>query len=420
MSLTACKNEANINKPQPLNSDTLEGTVDIWISASEEGLVEAYISKFKEEHSKVIINNTYIKDDELEAKLRGVLEYPENKPEIIVLSEDSIHTARKYYSAFGEVSDSLDTSKSKILKDKNFYVSVGNKVVAVPWYIKPRAMFYRRDLFQEIGINAENIKTWKDYMEAGKKLSEQTAGKVKLMPLDITKDHSFFRQLVNQLGGSYYDKENRVQFFSQPAIKSMTTIKGLYDGAMCYNAATTDEIIAAAQNNELATIPYGTDIISQFREKLKEQSGKWGIMNMPAFEPGGGIASINSMVYIAASKEASENKAATEFKGFLQKNKTIEKDYIVNKGVFPLSSELYDESFMDEEEAYFNNQKIWRYLAEIIKEAPEFSIGDNFYKINTEVIKAQNNIVIQKQDISATLQNITKDFNSKNKVSEIK
>jgi lactose/L-arabinose transport system substrate-binding protein len=402
-SLTACKKEVNSSE-QIISGDTLEGKVLMWTSASEQGLVEEYINKFKQEHNKVVVENVYINQEELEGKLKSILEDPDNKPDIMIFSEDSISAIKKYYSAFGEFSETLDRPKSQILKDKASYISANGKIVAVPWYIAPRAMFYRRDILQDAGVNVENIKTWNEYIQVGKKLLEKTEGKVKLLPFDATKDSNLFRQMLNQLGGSYYDKDGKLQLSSEASKKSMLTIKGLYEQNLCYDANSIDEIIAATQNDELATIPFSTELISGFKEKLADQSGKWGIMYMPAFEAGGGTASIAKTVYMLISKDISHYEAAAAFKDFLQNNKEIEKEYISKKGLLPLVSELYEQSFVDEGDVYFNNQKIWRYLLEIVKEAPEFTIGEDFNKVSPEIIKAQNNIFIEKQDIKTALE----------------
>jgi lactose/L-arabinose transport system substrate-binding protein len=403
LGLTACKKEVNVSE-QVISNDTLEGKVLVWTSASEQGIVEDYINKFKQEHNKVVVENVYINQEELESKLKSALEYPDNKPDIMILSEASINIIKKYYSAFGEFSETLDRPKSQMLKDKASFISSNGKFLAVPWYIAPTVMFYRRDIFQDAGINVENIKTWNDYMEVGKKLLEKTEGKVKLLPFDVTKDSNLFRRMLNQLGGSYYDKEGKLQLSSLAAMKSMLTIKGLYEQNLCYDASSVDEVIAAAQNDEIATIPFSTEIISGFKEKLTEQSSKWGVMYMPAFEAGGGTASIAKTTYMVISKDISHYEAASAFKDFLQNNKEIEEEYITKKGLFPFVSELYEQSFVDEGDIYFNNQKIWRYILEIIKEAPEFIIGEDFNKVSPEIIKAQNNIFIEKQDIKTALE----------------
>ena len=49
--------------------------------------------------------------------------------------------------------------------------------VAFPFELKPRVWFYRSDIFEEAGIDADEIKTTDDFIAAGRKLQEKFPGK---------------------------------------------------------------------------------------------------------------------------------------------------------------------------------------------------------------------------------------------------
>lgn len=384
LSFSSCTKE--IKEDKDVDSNEIEGKVEIWTSGVAEGLIENYIGKFNEEQSKITINNTYLNEAEFNTKVIESFNSGVSMPDIMIINDVSVNKVK----------------------------TIESKFTITPWYITPRTMFYRTDIFQGADIKGEDIKTWDDYIEAGKRISEHNGGMVKLLPLNISNDSNFFRQLLNQQGGSYYDKDGKINLSSEQAVKAMTVLKKFYGANVFYKTSNEEDIITAANKNEIASIPYGTNLIDEMRDKLKEQAGKWGIMNMPAFEAGGMTESTENKIYICINKEYSHNKAAVELKSFLQNNHDIEKNLIVNKGVFPVTSELYAESFMDEADLYFNNQKLWRYLDVTIKNAPEFPALDRVKEIETEIMKAQEAIVIQNQDIRSVLGSIN------NKISETK
>ena len=52
-----------------------------------------------------------------------------------------------------------------------------DSTVAFPFELKPRVWFYRSDIFEEAGINADEIKTTDDFIAAGRKLQDKFPGK---------------------------------------------------------------------------------------------------------------------------------------------------------------------------------------------------------------------------------------------------
>src|SRR3954466_1782576 len=57
------------------------------------------------------------------------------------------------------------------------------KVYAIPWDVGPCGIFYKRSLLAKHGIDVEQIKTWDDYIDAGKQLLERSGGKSHMLSL---------------------------------------------------------------------------------------------------------------------------------------------------------------------------------------------------------------------------------------------
>ncbi|MDI6642334.1 MAG: extracellular solute-binding protein, partial [Elusimicrobiota bacterium] len=54
------------------------------------------------------------------------------------------------------------------------------RLIALPADIAPATMFWRRDVFAERGVSIDNIKTWNDYIEVGKKFTYDADGDGKI------------------------------------------------------------------------------------------------------------------------------------------------------------------------------------------------------------------------------------------------
>jgi lactose/L-arabinose transport system substrate-binding protein len=53
---------------------------------------------------------------------------------------------------------------------KRTELEVGDAAYAMPWDSGPVAVFYRRDFYEKAGVDPAKIKTWDDFIAAGKKV----------------------------------------------------------------------------------------------------------------------------------------------------------------------------------------------------------------------------------------------------------
>ena len=60
-------------------------------------------------------------------------------------------------------------------------------------------MFYRRDFYEEAGVDPASIKSWDDFIAAGKNFIEANPG-VTMTQADIDGDSELFRMIANRAG----------------------------------------------------------------------------------------------------------------------------------------------------------------------------------------------------------------------------
>ena len=63
----------------------------------------------------------------------------------------------------------------------------------------PVAVFYRRDFYEKAGVDPATIKTWDDFIAAGKKVMEANPGVV-MTQADFNGDSEWFRMISNEQG----------------------------------------------------------------------------------------------------------------------------------------------------------------------------------------------------------------------------
>lgn len=270
------------------NSWDLSGeiTITAW-NSSYTAIVEG-AKQFMEMHPEATINVEQVADN---TKLYTQLTTGTGVPDIMQFQNRDNHTAyEKYEGSFLDISDLMSKYEEDIvpaviplLKDEDVWLSA-------PWDVAPALMFYRKDIFEECGVNPDDIKTWDDYIEAGKVINEKTDGKTKMMGFDYNGTSSFDMPLIifYEEGGSFFDADGNVQFNSEAVNTAFSIFKKMVEADITINLPSewTDRITALTNDN-LCTVPYGVWFAGTLKENLADQAGKWGCMALPSVTEGG-------------------------------------------------------------------------------------------------------------------------------------
>src|SRR5699024_306921 len=106
------------------------------------------------------------------------------------------------------------------------YNGEGN-IIAAPWDVGPAGVFYRVDMFEESNVDPDEIETWDDYLDAGKKIKDAIG--VDMIPVQITQEDNLYRPMINQLGISYYNENGEINIAADESHQVMEFIKKMYD-----------------------------------------------------------------------------------------------------------------------------------------------------------------------------------------------
>lgn len=406
-------------KKEPTITDTIQGSLTIWnVSGSDEDILGNAIVRFKEKHAGVNISVINIDIEDFSMRLKTSLNNNNNNnitPDLVIVPDEAHVYLRKYSEVFMDLNNEITALKDKFIKNKLNQIAFEGKVLSLPWYITPVCMLYRIDVFDKYGVKAEDVKTWEDYVEVGDKIIKQSSGKYKFLPVNENGDDEFYRQLLNQLGIWYYDKDDKLILSSDESIKAMKTIKKIQDAGLIYDVSSEKILMNLIKSEEIVTILSDSAIIPKVIENTKETNQKWGIMRIPAFEPGGNTSSAINYTTIGVTNIGQNTKVALEFAKFCAMDKEFISSLLTDKAAFPLYIEFYNDSILDSKVKYFNDEKIWRALAEDIKEAPEIIANDEYFAIKKEILKTQKGILSDGKDIKNSLEAIEKNMEKSSK-----
>lgn len=152
-------------------------TVDFWAQKFEESTdawFKKWVNEFNKSQSNVEVKLTIVPGDAWDQKMKAA-QAAGKAPDVRTISYGNVATSAKTGQIMA-LNDLMDPAVFDDLYDNvKDFVSVDGKYYAYPKLVEPSAvMYYRKDLFQEAGLDPENPpKTWAELLEAAKKLTKK-------------------------------------------------------------------------------------------------------------------------------------------------------------------------------------------------------------------------------------------------------
>lgn len=390
-------------------------TVTVWAWDVALKQLQEASEKFKETHPDVEFVFEEMGTDQIYTKLATTLSTGKGLADVILLEGEQVSGyATKYPEGFADLSDIVN--EDDFLDVKIGEVSTNGKIVGFPWDAGPVALFYRRDYFEQAGVNAEDIKTWDDFIEAGKKVMETcttpSGEPVKMLPI-APNGSNFWRLILTENGGSFFDAEGNTVVNSPEALEAMEMAKKIYDSGIVQNYTDWAEYEGVVVNESVATIPEAVWMIGTIKDKGPEQSGKWGVIDLPAFpgkEPAGSTNGGSDIVIPATSASLD---VAKEFVQFALTDQQLQVDGFVNYGLFPSYIPSYEDPTFSEADEFFGGQKIYETFIKLGQTVPSVNYTENFNEALSAAGSACSKVYLEGEDPETALNDLQNDLVSK-------
>ncbi len=274
-----------------------------------------------------------------------------------------------YISKFAASGGLVDLSKPPYNAEafKDLYVNYAwqqahtqdGRLIALPVDIAPGTLFWRRDIFAARGVNINDIKTWDDYIAAGKKLTYDANGDGKIDHWLVPNAGTIAQGLWGGPTG-FFDAQGKCIVTSQKFVNAFTIAKKIRDaGYDAQIAPWSNEWYEAFRKGTVATEVSGAWLLGHFKNWMcPKTAGKWGVAQLP----GNTWQSWGGSFY--AIPQASQHKAAAwELLKFLTTNPTIQLMAFKVTGAFPAVKSVWEDPIFEQPVPFLGGQKarlIWR------------------------------------------------------------
>ncbi|GAA1085734.1 extracellular solute-binding protein [Nocardiopsis composta] len=158
-------------------ADEMEGTLRVWLFSEvdqepKEKVVDEAVAEFESAHDGVTVDVQYIPVDTRAERFQGAFNDPSSAPDVAEYGNTDL-AGYVESGGFADISAELADweDHADIAEDVAATAQVDGASYGVPWFLGARALYYRTDVFDELGLDAPE--TLEEVVEAGKKVREE-------------------------------------------------------------------------------------------------------------------------------------------------------------------------------------------------------------------------------------------------------
>lgn len=384
-----------------INKQVLKGNIRIVTDEIHKSQFKLAADEFRLLHEKVNIDIKVLNN--VNDNVKSILNDSQYDADIITVNDSYVKYVLSQNSGkFLEVTNIINPYKSVLLSNKINNNSIKGKVYAIPWDTYPKALIYRKDIFSEQGINTETIKTWSDYIEAGRKINKNIKKVFIANTLDGNSD--IYLLLANQLGTGYFDEKGNLNFQSSSWNRLIEVSKILYGEGLLKDFNSENEIVAKAQADEIVSFIGDPDYVVNLM-KYSKDSGKWGVIKLPAFESGGNRDVSLGGTNLLINKNTSSFNLVQEFVKFTITDDKLQMNLLSNYGRFPVNASVYNFVDFNKNISYFDSE-VWNLFASVETGAFNINYTKDFPKVREITRNTLTNYNMKIQDFKTIIENI--------------
>ncbi|MEV7077145.1 extracellular solute-binding protein [Streptomyces sp. NPDC093516] len=288
---TSCAPQTSGNTAS--DKDEKTGTLRVWLfqevgNAPKEKVVDAVVADFEKAHEGTEVDVEYIPIDTRAQRVKAAFNDPASAPDVMeygntdtagYVKDGGLLDITKEFGDWNEAKNTDPTAKQSVTVDGKFY--------GAPFYVGVRALYYRTDVFEELGLSVPRTMA-----ELASTAREIRAARPELYGLVVGGAYTYGAmpfvwanggELATGKGGSYASGIDSPQ--ARKGIKAYTSLFGDDNcpAAKCAGMGGNDTVSAFAAGK--AGMAIGGDF-SHTAVEAGKVKGKYAVAPLPGVQPG--------------------------------------------------------------------------------------------------------------------------------------
>ncbi|QTM98043.1 extracellular solute-binding protein [Sediminibacillus dalangtanensis] len=280
------------------------------------------------------------------------------------------------------VLDQAVTSRFELYaKDGNYY--------GVPTHVGATVMYYNTEIMEEAGVDIDSIKTWDDYVEAGKKVTENTDAVMwNVGTTDFLMD---FWPIVSQRNSDFFNENGDVTIDNEV---NTETLQFLHDVIYKEKIAEitpggmnqSEEFYGYMNDGGAASILAPIWYMGRFIDSMPDLKGKIAIRPMPAWEEGGNRSAGMGGTGTVVTNQSEDPDLAKEFLAYAKLSEEGSEKLWTVLGFDPPRWDVWESEVVREDNKYYDyfGDNIFDVLLDVRDEINTLNITEKTPDVATE------------------------------------
>jgi ABC-type glycerol-3-phosphate transport system substrate-binding protein len=384
--LEACGGQSQTQQPLTLSRDT-KGSLTIWGWSASLDALKVVDADFAAAYPSITLNYVAKPPADTYRNIQLAIAAGSGAPDVSVVEDSHI----SQYVQLGSLADITDWVKPyvpRIVAYKWKWITKSNRYYAMPWDPGPVGVFYRRDVFDQAGLDPASIQTWDDFYQAAKTIKSKT-GKFMWQQARARNDGRLFETLLWQRGTGYIDSKGNVILDKDPKVQDTLEYIGRFwtDGLAADQEPWTDPWYKAQAGGGTATVIDAVWMGTFFKSFIAPKAnGSWGVSLLPAWQAGGSRASNDGGSVLAIFEQSQQKEAAWAYVQFHLGRDQSQLQIYQKTDIFPSLKSSFQDQFFQEGDPYFGDQKVRAMFADIAAKIPNAGIYSKDYQTMSNLL----------------------------------
>lgn len=295
------------------------------------------------------IDYTQMHDNLLAALLVGV-----GAPDLADVEIKKFATFTKGVLHFIPLDEAIDPYRDDIIESRLAPYSANGHNYGIDYHLGAFVMFYNTAILEEAGVDVDSIRTWDDYIEAGKLVTRDTDGDgtpdVYMTSIETTDIFSTY-PLMLMMGGGTYNAEGQVILDSPENlealqfIQDMVHVHGIARPASGGNHHAPDHYVNLLEGR-VASLWMPQWYMTRFPDNMSSELAAVEVVRpMPVFEEGGYTTTMGGGTGTVITDQIDPSKVdlATEFLAFAKLTYEANLALYTDLGFDPMRLDVYED-----------------------------------------------------------------------------
>jgi arabinosaccharide transport system substrate-binding protein len=337
--------------------------------------------RFNAAHPEVVIKlePTVIDYQDMHDKLLIALQSGTGAPDLVDIEIAKFGTFMRGDIQLHDLTPLIERSGKDLVIERMAPYQGGGQQYGVDYHLGALVMYYNKELLDQAGVDVDSIVTWDDYIEAGKKVKEETGA---WMATIETTDKWSVSPLMQENGGGVYDKDGNLILDSPANAEALQLLSDMFHVHQILTVAPggyhhSPEYYAMMNDGDkVASVWMPQWFMIRFKEFMPDLKGKMVIRPLPAFEEGGMISTMGGGTGTAITKQIDPEKldAAMEFLEFAKLTREAQVLIWTDLGFDPYRLDVYDDTELNNPDEYFSNEPVMQTIKGMLDRlTPEYN-----------------------------------------------